>query len=49
MKKLVSIIIVNFNQNDYNPVIIDCLKSLTSQTYTNFEVIIADNGSDYEF
>ncbi|MHA1727879.1 MAG: glycosyltransferase family 2 protein [Promethearchaeota archaeon] len=48
MKKLVSIIIVNFNQNDYNPVIIDCLKTLTTQTYTNFEVIIADNGSDYE-
>ena len=45
MENLVSIIIVNFNRNDYT---IDCLNSLKNQTYRNFEVILIDNGSKYE-
>lgn len=45
MKRLVSIIILNYNKNQYT---IDCLKSLTNQTYKNFEVVLVDNGSEYE-
>ncbi|MFX0104099.1 MAG: glycosyltransferase family 2 protein [Candidatus Hodarchaeota archaeon] len=44
MKKLVSILLVNHNNNHYT---IDCLKSLCEQTYQHFEVIIVDNGSEY--
>ena len=46
MNKLVSIIILNYNKYELT---IDCLKSLTNQTYKNFEVIIVDNGSKYQF
>ena len=44
MKRLVTIIIVNYNKPQYT---IDCLRSLTNQTYKNFEVILVDNGSEY--
>jgi len=44
MKRLVSIIIVNYNKHQYT---IDCLRSLTNQTYKNFEVILVDNDSEY--
>ncbi len=43
-KKLVSIIILNYNKHQYT---IDCLRSLTNQTYKKFEVILVDNGSEY--
>lgn len=42
MKKLVSIIIVNWNGKQY---LEKCLNSLYAQTYKNFEVIFVDNGS----
>lgn len=42
MDPFVSIIIVNWNANDY---IKQCLDSLLSQTYTNFEIIVVDNAS----
>jgi GT2 family glycosyltransferase len=45
MKKLVSILLVNHNNNLFT---IDCLRSLTQQTYPNIEIIIVDNGSKYE-
>ncbi|MFC1800485.1 glycosyltransferase family 2 protein [Nanoarchaeota archaeon] len=38
----VSIIILNYNQSDYT---LGCLKSLNTQSYTDFEVILVDNGS----
>ncbi|MFX0001781.1 MAG: glycosyltransferase family 2 protein [Candidatus Hermodarchaeota archaeon] len=44
MDKLVSVIILNYNNYMYT---IDCLKSLTQQTYKSFEVILVDNGSNY--
>ncbi|MFO7796124.1 MAG: glycosyltransferase family 2 protein [Promethearchaeia archaeon] len=44
MNDLVSIIIVNYNKFNYT---IDCLKSLLNQTYDNFEIILIDNGSDF--
>ncbi len=44
MEKLVSIIILNYNNYLYT---INCLKSLTNQSYKNFEVIVLDNGSEY--
>ena len=44
MDRLVSIIILNYNRYQYT---IDCLKSLERQTYKNFEVILVDNGSEY--
>lgn len=44
MEKLVSIILVNYKKNYFT---IDCLKSLLHQTYRNFEIIIIDNGSEY--
>ena len=44
MKKLVSIIIVNYNKNQDT---LDCLKSLKNQTYNNFEILLVDNGSEY--
>lgn len=39
----VSIIIVNWNGRAHLP---DCLESLERQTYTDFETILVDNGSD---
>ena len=44
MKKSVSIIILNYNRNQDT---IDCLKSLKNQTYKNFEILLVDNGSEY--
>jgi len=44
MNKLVSILLVNFNNNQYT---IDCLKSLMKVEYQNFEILITDNGSAY--
>lgn len=38
----VSIIIVNYNQKQMT---LDCLKSLKSITYTNYEIILVDNNS----
>jgi len=46
MNKLVSLVILNYNNNDYT---MDCLKSLKKQTYKSFEVILLDNGSKYDF
>ncbi len=45
MEKLVSIIILNYNKYNFT---IDCLESLTNQTYRNFEVILVDNHSRNE-
>jgi GT2 family glycosyltransferase len=42
LEKLASIIILNYNNYHHT---IECLKSLTDQTYLNFEVIVVDNGS----
>lgn len=44
MEKLVSIILVNFNNNHFT---LECLESLNNLTYDNFEIIIVDNGSEY--
>ena len=41
-KDLVSIVIINYNQQEYLPT---CLDSLINQTYKNIEIIIADDGS----
>ena len=45
MKKLASIIILNFNKYHYT---INCLTSLTRQSYPNYEIIVVDNGSKQE-
>ncbi|MFX1463605.1 MAG: glycosyltransferase family 2 protein [Promethearchaeota archaeon] len=45
MERLVSVIILNYNQYSYT---LDCLRSLKNQTYGNFEVFILDNGSKYK-
>jgi len=45
MEKLVSIIIVNFNNHKYT---IECLKSLRNQTYKKIEILLMDNGSKYD-
>ncbi|MFX1503953.1 MAG: glycosyltransferase family 2 protein [Promethearchaeota archaeon] len=42
MEKLVSIIILNYNEYNYT---IKCLKALKNQTYQNFEILLVDNGS----
>ena len=42
MNPLVSVIIVNWNGLDHLP---DCLDSLASQTFRDFEVVLVDNGS----
>ncbi len=44
MGKLVSVIILNYNNYICT---LDCLESLTHQNYSNFEVILVDNGSKY--
>ena len=44
MKMSVSIIILNYNKTQDT---IDCLKSLKNQTYENFEILLLDNGSEY--
>jgi len=46
MKKklpLVSIIVINFNGKEY---VLNCLKSILKNHYSNYEVIVADNGSN---
>jgi len=45
MEKLVTIIIINYNSYKYT---IECLESLKSQNYKNFDVILVDNGSNYD-
>ncbi|MBD3196271.1 MAG: glycosyltransferase [Candidatus Lokiarchaeota archaeon] len=45
MKKLVSIIILNYNKYQYS---LNCVKSLKDQTYRNFEVILIDNDSELD-
>ena len=42
-KGMVSIIIPHYNQSQY---LEECLRSATSQTYGNYEVIVVDDGSD---
>ena len=42
---MATVIVVNFNRYQFT---VDCLKSLTIQTYPNFEVIVVDNGSQFE-
>lgn len=42
MAGLISIILATFNREDF---ILDALKSIQNQTYTNFECIIIDDGS----
>ncbi len=42
MKKKISVIVVNWNGKGY---LNDCLSSILSQTYDNFEVILVDNAS----
>ena len=42
MNTKISLITVVFNNKDF---ILDCLNSLASQTYTNFEHIVVDGGS----
>lgn len=42
LEKLVSIIILNYNNYTLT---VDCLNSLTKQIYSNFEIILVDNGS----
>lgn len=44
MEKLVSVIILNYNNYHFT---LECLKSLTQQTYKKFEVILIDNGSKH--
>ena len=39
---LVSVVIVNFNGRHF---LEDCFRSLTQQTYGNYEMILVDNGS----
>ncbi len=46
LEKLVSIIILSYNDFTHT---INCLKSLTKQTYKNFEVFLVDNGSKKSF
>ncbi|MDD5145562.1 MAG: glycosyltransferase family 2 protein [Candidatus Pacebacteria bacterium] len=42
-KPLVSVVILNWNGKRY---LNDCLTSLENQSFTNFEIIFADNGSE---
>jgi len=39
---LASVLVLNWDRKDD---LIDCIESLTKQTYTNTEIIIVDNGS----
>ena len=40
---LISVVIVNWNRRD---LLRACLDSLAAQTFTDFEIIVVDNGSD---
>ena len=42
MQPIVSVIVVNWNGKHLLP---DCLTSLKAQTFSDFEVIVVDNGS----
>ena len=42
MNELISIIIPTYNQGEF---LERCLKSISSQTYKNFEIIVIDNAS----
>lgn len=42
---LISVIVLNYNGKDLLP---DCLSSLCNQSYLDFEIIVADNGSTDE-
>ena len=39
----VSVVIPNYNGSKYLP---ECLNALLKQTFTNFETILVDNGSE---
>lgn len=43
MDSLVSVLVLNYKQAAYIP---RCFESLMQQTYTNFEIVFADNGSE---
>jgi GT2 family glycosyltransferase len=45
IKGLVSIVVLNWNGKKY---VYDCVKSILSQTYKNYEIIIVDNNSTDE-
>jgi GT2 family glycosyltransferase len=45
INKLATVIILNFNNYHFT---IECLKSLTYQTYPNFDIVVIDNGSERE-
>ena len=44
-KPKVSVITLNYNQNQYT---IDCVISILKSEYSNFEIILVDNGSTHE-
>ena len=39
---MISVVVVNWNGK---PLLADCLSSLRSQTFSDFEVVVVDNGS----
>ena len=43
---VVSIIVITYNRK---LLLIEAIKSILNQTYQNFEVIVVDNSSDYDF
>lgn len=45
MQRLVSVIIINYNNNNFT---LECLESLKNQSYKNFEIILVDNASKLE-
>ncbi|MHA1729905.1 MAG: glycosyltransferase family 2 protein [Promethearchaeota archaeon] len=49
MNQLVSIIILNYNGKFNNSITLECIRSLKNQTYSNFEIILADNGSGKKY
>ncbi|PQJ21101.1 glycosyltransferase [Tenacibaculum sp. SG-28] len=44
-KPKVAIITLNYNQIDYT---VDCVKSILNSDYSNFEIVLVDNGSSEE-
>lgn len=42
---LVTIIVTTFNRSNF---LTDCLESIVNQTYTNIEILVIDDGSQYE-
>ena len=44
MKPLISIVLVTFNRPNY---LKECINSILSQSFKQFELFILDNGSDY--